>query len=92
LKDNLIRPEKMYTLYILKCNDNSLYTGITNNLEKRLKTHQSKKGSKYVRAHLPFKIVYQEQLETKSQALKREIQIKKMSREEKLKLYIDTEL
>jgi putative endonuclease len=76
----------MYYLYILKCSDNSLYTGITNNLEKRLEVHKSGKGSKYVRAKLPFQLVYSEELETKSLALKREFEIKKMTKLEKMKL------
>ena len=73
----------MYFLYILECNDNSLYTGITNDLKNRLVTHQSGKGSKYVRSRLPFKLVYKEEFETKSDALKREIVIKRLTKEEK---------
>ncbi len=76
----------LYFLYILQCSDASLYTGITNNLVSRLEKHKSGKGSKYVRSRLPFKIVYTEELPNKSSALKREIEIKKLSREEKLKL------
>ncbi|MCA9380794.1 GIY-YIG nuclease family protein [Candidatus Dojkabacteria bacterium] len=76
----------IYTLYILKCKDKSLYTGITNNIEHRLKMHKSGKGSKYVRAHLPFKLVYSETLSSQSEALKREIEVKKLTRIEKLKL------
>ena len=76
----------MYSLYILLCSDKSLYTGITNNIENRMKVHGSGKGSKYVRAHMPFELVYEEKFETKSEALKREIEIKKMPRDEKLKL------
>jgi putative endonuclease len=76
----------MYYLYILKCSDNSFYTGIANNLEKRLEVHKSGKGSKYVRAKLPFRLVYSEELETKSLALKREFEIKKMTKLEKMKL------
>lgn len=76
----------MYTLYILKCNDGSLYTGITNNLEKRLKVHKSKKGSKYVRNHLPFEHIYTEHLDTLSVALKREIFIKSLTRAKKINL------
>ncbi len=75
----------MYYLYILLCNDNTLYTGITNNIEKRLEIHRLGKGSKYVRSRLPFKHIYTEELEDKSEALKREIVIKEMSREKKIK-------
>lgn len=74
----------MYFLYILKCCDSSLYTGITNNLEKRLETHRAGKGSKYVKAHLPVEIIYTEKFETKSEAMKREIEIKKWRREKKI--------
>ena len=76
----------MYSIYILKCSDGSLYTGITNDIENRMKMHQSGKGSKYVRAHMPFELVYSEEVETKSEALKREIEIKKMSRSQKFSL------
>lgn len=75
----------MYFLYILKCRDNSLYTGITNDLAKRLETHKKGKGSKYVLSRLPFELVYTENFETKSEALKREIEIKSWSREAKIK-------
>ena len=74
------------TLYILKCSDGSLYTGITNNLEHRLEMHKSGKGSKYVRSKLPFKLVYTESLEGRSLASKREIKIKNLTRDEKLLL------
>lgn len=76
----------MYTLYILRCKNNSLYTGITNNLEHRLKMHSEGKGSKYVRANMPFTLVYTEEYFTKSDALKREIFIKKLSKSEKERL------
>ena len=70
----------MYTLYILRCKDNSLYTGITNNLDARLEKHKSGKGSKYVRTRLPFVLVYKEELPDKSSALKREIAIKNLAK------------
>lgn len=72
--------------YILKCADYSLYCGITNNLEKRFKKHSEGKGAKYTRSRLPVFIVYFEEFQTKSEALKRENQIKKLSRQEKLDL------
>jgi putative endonuclease len=81
-----------YKLYILKCRDGSLYTGITNNLEKRLAVHTSGKGAKYVRARLPFLLVYTEDYPDKSGALKREIQVKKLTRREKLKLISTSQL
>jgi putative endonuclease len=75
----------MYILYILKCSDNSFYTGITNDLAKRLAQHASGKGAKYVRAHLPFTLAYQEQFENRSEVQKREYEIKQWSREKKIK-------
>ncbi len=80
----------MYYLYILKCCDGSLYTGITNDLAKRMSMHKSGKGSKYVRAKLPFELVHLEKLGNKSIALKREIEIKKMSKAIKVKLISPT--
>lgn len=77
---------KFYTLYILKCVDQSLYTGIALDLESRLEAHRKGSGSKYVRAKLPFVCVYTEILPSKSEALKREIAIKKLSRKAKLDL------
>ena len=71
-------------VYILKCADNTLYTGITNNLEKRLQTHNAGKASKYTRTRLPVEICYSETVADKSMALKREYEIKQMSRAEKL--------
>lgn len=72
--------------YILECADKSLYTGWTNNLERRLKAHNSGKGAKYTRGRGPVKLVYYQCFEEKSDALKREHEIKKMSRESKLKI------
>jgi putative endonuclease len=73
----------MYFVYILLCSDNSFYTGSTNNVEKRFQDHVSGKGAKYTKSHKPIKIIYQEKFNTKSDALKREIEIKKLSRKEK---------
>ena len=75
-----------WIVYMLECSDNSLYTGITNNLEKRLKKHQSGDGAKYVRGRLPIKLIYKELLINRSEATKREIFIKKMSKKEKILL------
>lgn len=80
----------MNYIYILKCSDDTLYTGWTTNLEKRIKTHNSKKGAKYTRGRTPVTLVYFEKFKTKSEALKREITIKKFSREEKLKLIAES--
>ena len=73
----------MYLVYILRCVDNTLYTGITNNLERRMKVHSSGKGAKYVKARLPFKMVYCEEVGDKSSALKRERFIKKLCKKDK---------
>jgi len=73
-----------YTLYILRCSDATLYTGITVDLERRLNEHNSSdKGAKYTRSRRPTTLVYTEILETKSAALKREIAVKKMTRAQK---------
>lgn len=69
--------------YILKCSDGSYYTGWTNNLENRIKMHNTGRGSKYTRARLPVVLIYYEKFSTKSEAMSRECQIKKMSRKEK---------
>ncbi len=74
----------MYHLYILLCRDSALYTGITNDLKKRLFVHNSGKGSKYVYSHRPFKLIYQEDFETRSEVQKREYEIKSWSREKKI--------
>lgn len=70
-------------VYILRCSDNTYYTGYTNDLEKRVETHNLKKGAKYTRARTPVSLVYFERLETKSEALKRECEIKKLTRQQK---------
>jgi len=76
----------MYTLYILRTNKNTLYTGITNNIQTRLLKHRNKKGSKYLKMFESFKLVYTEELENKSDALKREAEIKKLTKSQKEKL------
>ena len=75
----------MWFTYILLCSDNSLYTGATNDIEKRLAKHKSGKGGAYTRSHKTLKIVYQEAFQTKSEALKREAEIKSWPRSKKLK-------
>lgn len=76
----------MWFVYILKCIDTSLYTGSTNNLEKRFNDHLAGKGAAYTRSHKPVEIVYSEELPDRSTALKREIEIKKLTRTQKEKL------
>ncbi|NDI35531.1 GIY-YIG nuclease family protein [Chengkuizengella sediminis] len=80
----------MFYVYILKCSDNTLYTGYTNDLNKRVEVHNQGKASKYTRARLPVKMVYFEQCDTKSDALKKEYAIKKLTRVEKLRLIKQT--
>ena len=76
----------MWILYIIKCNDNSLYTGITTNVKKRISKHSNDQGAKYTRGRGPFKLVLKEKYQTRSQASKREYQIKQMSHLEKIEL------
>ncbi len=78
-----------WVCYLLQCADNTLYCGITNNLDKRLAAHNAGEGAKYTRGRAPLRLVYQEVCEDKSAALKREMQIKKMPRNEKLKLCVE---
>ena len=73
----------MWSVYIIKCSDQTLYTGITNNLPKRLELHESGQAAKYTRGRGPFKLVYQEFLENRSLSTKRESEIKKLSKEDK---------
>ena len=77
-----------WTVYLLECGDKSLYCGITKNLDKRLRQHNGelKGGAKYTRTHQPCRLVYQEQSVNRSEALKREAEIKKMSKSEKQNL------
>ncbi len=72
--------------YILKCADETLYCGWTNDLEKRLEAHNSGKGAKYTRSRLPVELIYYEEFETKEEAMSREYYIKKLPREKKLEL------
>ena len=72
--------------YILRCSDGTLYSGWTNDLEARVKTHNAGKGAKYTRSRLPVELVYSEELESPSAAMRRECELKKLSRKEKLDL------
>ncbi len=78
--------ETVWYLYILRCKDDTLYTGITTDVEKRLETHRSGKGAKYTRGRGPLELVYQEACGCHSAALKREHQVKQLSRQEKQSL------
>jgi putative endonuclease len=80
-----------YSVYIVKCNDGTLYTGISNNVNNRVVKHnKSRGGSKYTRGRQPVRLVYSKVIGTKSDALKEEYRIKQLSRSEKLKLLSTT--
>ena len=72
--------------YIVKCSDETFYTGWTNDLKKRIEMHNSGKGAKYTKARLPVELVYYEAFDTKEEAMSREWHIKRLSRSEKRKL------
>lgn len=76
-----------WVVYILECNDGSLYTGITNNLDARLAAHENGSGAKYTRGRGPFIVKYTEAFETRSEASKREMVIKSFSRVDKQALF-----
>lgn len=78
--------EKVWTVYILECADGTLYTGITDDLPRRLKAHEDGKGAKYTRGRGPLKLRYRENVPDKSTALKRECAIKRLRRGEKMAL------
>ena len=79
--------EGKWYLYILRCGDGTLYTGITTDVEKRLAAHRAGKGAKYTRGRGPLELVYREQLPDHSAALKREHEVKTLPRQEKEKLF-----
>ena len=72
--------------YVLRCADGSLYTGWTKDLEQRLQTHNTGRGGKYTRSRLPVEPVYREEFETKEEAMSREWHLKRLTRQEKLRL------
>ena len=76
-------------LYIVKCQDDSLYTGITTDIPRRLKEHNAKKGAFYTKNKTPVELVYREDMANQSEARKREAAIKRLTREEKLHLIIE---
>jgi putative endonuclease len=84
----VINSENNWIIYLLECGDKSLYCGITNNLERRLKQHrgETKGGAKYTRSHQPCRLVYKEESLSRSKAQQREAVIKKMTKEAKLAL------
>ena len=72
--------------YSVECSDHTLYTGWTNDLEKRIEAHNTGKGAKYTKTRRPVRLVYFETFATKEEAMSREYHIKRMSRQEKIKL------
>jgi predicted GIY-YIG superfamily endonuclease len=79
-------PAPRWLVYILHCSDGSLYTGVTNDLPKRLKAHAAGRASKYTRSRLPIRLAYSEPQKSKSEAMKREAAIKRLTRPAKLRL------
>ena len=75
--------------YLVKTSEDTLYCGYTNDLNKRIAAHNNGKGAKYTKTRLPVKLVYSEEFDNKSEAMKREWQIKQLTRKEKLKLIND---
>ena len=89
----VLSPEKVkdpadWALYILKCCDGSFYTGITTDLQRRLKMHQSGKASRYTRTRRPVEVLYQEKCGSRTQALVRECAVKELSRKKKEELIL----
>lgn len=82
---------KNYYTYLLECADKTLYCGYTDDVEKRVRTHNSGKGAKYTKSRLPVRCVYFEEHTSKSDATRREYEIKKLTRMEKLELIKDFE-
>ena len=83
----LVQQQNNY-VYIVRCSDQTLYTGWTNHLEKRIEAHNAGKGAKYTKARRPVELVYLETFDNKGDALKREYQIKQLKRSEKEKLIL----
>lgn len=81
--------QKLWYVYMLMCADDTIYTGITNNLEKRLVAHNSGKGAKYTRGRSPVTLVWAQVADSKSDALKREYATKKLPRNKKYSLIMD---
>lgn len=82
----------MYYVYLLRCCDQSLYCGYTTDLQQRLQTHNRGEGAKYTKSRLPVTLVYHEEFEEKSAALRRECAIKRLTRQEKLALIASSNL
>ena len=81
--NSLSKKKSKWHLYILKCGDGTLYTGITNDLARRLKQHNDGSASRYTRSRLPVKLIYEESCRSRSHALKKELAVKSLTRQEK---------
>lgn len=79
-------------VYILRCADGTLYTGWTNDIQRRIKAHGTGKGARYTRSRLPVQLVYHEHCADPSSAMRREAAIKRLSRAQKLQLFKDTQI
>lgn len=82
--------DNRWSVYILRCGDGTLYTGIARDVQARLQQHQFGKGAKYTRGRSPLELVYTQQMDCKSDALKRELEIKALTRAQKLELIAST--
>ena len=82
----------MYYAYLLQCDDNTIYAGYTNDLSQRIEAHNNGIGAKYTRSRLPVKLMYYEGFTSKSEALKREAALKRLSRKQKIKLIEDFQI
>jgi putative endonuclease len=78
--------DKVHCYYVLECKDGTLYTGYSNNVEKRVETHNSGKGAKYTRSRIPVTLKYVERFETKEEAMSAEYRFKKLNRKKKLEI------
>lgn len=77
--------ENKHYFYVLQCSDNTYYAGYTNNLQKRIATHNAKKGAKYTKTRTPVEYVYTESFETKQEAMRQEYAFKQLTRVQKIK-------
>jgi len=84
-------PDKGWILYILRCQNDTFYTGVTKDLGRRLKMHNEGKASRYTRARLPVELIYYEDCASRAQALARECEVKALSRSEKEQLVLGTD-
>ena len=91
---NFVKVEKIkkHYAYMLRCSDNTIYSGYTVNIENRINVHNSGKGAKYTRARRPVKLAYYEEFESKSEALKREREFKKYTHSEKEKIILENSI